>query len=363
MKTKSEGRTKESLMTWGSIVTVLILTGICVLSLLLNYQSATASEMLPVSIQAKKMADYSADQHSQSNPVVNLEIIEAAIKDQEPTNVDARLENVLTNLQTGVPTVTPTSVSTSTPLPGGGEPGSSGATQTNPLLPTSTPRPPNSATPGENTQPSGYTATVSKTGTIPPTDIPTDTPEKTATATEVGQATATTTNKPTDTATNPPTATTTATKIPPTATKTATKAPTKKPPTATNTATRTPTKVPPTATMAPTTACSRPGMYTGFVEYTYPRDGAVGVPRDVIVIIQFNQPMYEGDLFKNIKVSGTNVNYVMRYDPGTHRVEIDFQGLLKPGAKITIEVKRNVKNICMWRQVVSVDFKFTITKN
>jgi hypothetical protein len=104
-------------------------------------------------------------------------------------------------------------------------------------------------------------------------------------------------------------------------------------------------------------------MYTGFVEYTYPRDGAVGVPRDVIVIIQFNQPMYEGDLFKNIKVSGTNVNYVMRYDPGTHRVEIDFQGLLKPGAKITIEVKRNVKNICMWRQVVSVDFIFTITKN
>jgi hypothetical protein len=104
-------------------------------------------------------------------------------------------------------------------------------------------------------------------------------------------------------------------------------------------------------------------MYTGFVEYTYPRDGAVGVPRDVIVLIQFNQPMYEGDLFRNVKVSGTNVNFVMSYDPGTYKMEIDFLGLIKSGAKIMVEVKRNAKNICMWRQAVLVDFKFTITKN
>jgi hypothetical protein len=104
-------------------------------------------------------------------------------------------------------------------------------------------------------------------------------------------------------------------------------------------------------------------MYTGFVEYAYPRDGAVGVPRDVIVVIQFNQPMYEGDLFKNIKVSGTKEKYVMSYDPGTYKVEIDFLTLLKPDAKIMIEVKRNAKNICMWKQVIDVDYRFTIAKN
>jgi len=101
---------------------------------------------------------------------------------------------------------------------------------------------------------------------------------------------------------------------------------------------------------------------TGFVDYAYPRDGAIDVPRDVVVVIQFNQAMYEGDLFKNIRISGTNTKYVMDYDPGTYQVEIDFLGWLKPGENVLVEVKRNAKNMCMWRQIIEVDFEFTVTK-
>jgi hypothetical protein len=391
------------MMQWGSILTVLILTGICVLSLLLNYQSATASEMLPVSIQANEMADYSADEVSVQNPVVNMEIIEAAIKDQDPTNVVERIENVLTNLQTAVPTVTPTPIFTDTPVPQNDQPEPPQEPQANPPQPTATPRPPHTATPSKTALPTGNTATATGTGTTAPTTVPTNTAEKTATATNNPQATPTATIKPSQTATELPTATNTATKIPPTATDTATRVPptatdtatrvpptatdtatkvpptatataTEVPPTATNTATRipptatdtakpTPTNVPPTATMTPTTWCSWPDRWKGFVENTYPRNRAVNVPRDVVVVIQFNQPMYEGDLFKNIRVSGTNVDYVMSYDPATYRLEINFLELLEPGGHIQVEVKRNVKNICMWRQYIEVDFQFTITED
>jgi hypothetical protein len=103
-------------------------------------------------------------------------------------------------------------------------------------------------------------------------------------------------------------------------------------------------------------------MITGFVDHTYPRDGAIDVPRNVVVVIQFNQAMYEGDLFKNIRVSGTHVDYVMYYDPGTYQVKINFLGWLKPGENVLVEVKRNAKNICMWRQIIEVDFEFTVTK-
>jgi hypothetical protein len=97
----------------------------------------------------------------------------------------------------------------------------------------------------------------------------------------------------------------------------------------------------------------------GFVSSTAPFDGAVEVPLDVSVVIQFNQAMYTGDLFKHIKVSGTKVDYVMSYDPGTHQVEIDFLELLKKGSKITVEIKRSLKNSCQQRQNVSVKFEFT----
>jgi hypothetical protein len=346
MSTRPEGPIKESLMRWGGILTVVILTGICALSLLLDYQSATASEMLPISIQANKMADYSVDEVSALNPAVNIEIIEAAIKDEGPTNVAARVENVRANLQTLVPTVTPTAVSTDTPMPSNEQPDFSQATATNPPPATATPRPSKTSTPNKTTPPTENAATATKTGTAGPSASPTKKNEKTATHTL--PATPTATVKPTQTATQSP----------PTATDTATQSP----PTATNTATKTATPVPPTATMTPTSACTRPNLITGFVDYTYPLDGAVDVPRDVVVVIQFNQPMYEGDLFRNIRVSGTNVHYVMHYDAGTYQVKIYFTEWLKPGAKVLVEVKRNAKNMCMWRQITEVEFKFTITK-
>ena len=82
------------------------------------------------------------------------------------------------------------------------------------------------------------------------------------------------------------------------------------------------------------------------------------MPLDVTVMIQFNQAMYTGDLFKNIKVSGTKVDYEMTYDSGTHQVEIDFLGSLKKDTKITVEIKRSVKNSCQQKQLVSVKFEF-----
>jgi hypothetical protein len=110
--------------------------------------------------------------------------------------------------------------------------------------------------------------------------------------------------------------------------------------------------------MTPASGCFPPDPGMGFISSTNPFDGAVDVPLDVTVVIQFNQAMYTGDLFKNIKVSGTKVDYVMGYDPGTHQVEIDFLGLLERGAKITVEIKRSVKNSCQQRQNVSVKFEF-----
>ena len=98
----------------------------------------------------------------------------------------------------------------------------------------------------------------------------------------------------------------------------------------------------------------------GFVEYTEPENDARDVPQDVTVVIQFNQPMYESDLFNNIKVSGTKVDHEMSYDPATYQVEIDFMGLLEPESRVVVEVKRNTKNICGWRQLIVYEFHFHV---
>lgn len=378
---------KEAITRWGSILTVIILSGICLLSLVLNYQFASASsQVLDVSIQANRLADYSADPVSSPIPVLKMQIIEDVIEDQEPTNVLERLEAVQENLQTLVPTVTPTPPSTNTPVPGVNEP-----PPTVQAGPTKPPPPASTPTPAGTSVGSASTPTVTKTNTPVSTIDLTTTPGATSTATSPSQGaemnTPTATDRPTQTSTTVPTLTPTATKKggkPPTATKTATNTPpppptatktptrtppppptatstsTKKPPpppTATKTLTRTPTK-PPTATMTPTSGCFPPDPGMGFISSTTPFDGAVDVPLDITVIIQFNQAMYTGDLFKHIKVSGTKVDYVMSYDPGTHQVEIDFLKLLKKGTKATVEIKRGVKNSCQQRQNVTVKFEF-----
>ena len=110
--------------------------------------------------------------------------------------------------------------------------------------------------------------------------------------------------------------------------------------------------------MTPTSGCYPPDPGTGFVSSTVPYDGAVGVPLNITVIIQFNQAMDIGSLYKNIKVFGTRVDYAMDYDPETHQVEIGFLRLLERGTKVTVEIKRSVKNSCQQRQNVSVKFEF-----
>lgn len=374
MSVSPEPGRKEAISRWGSILTVMILSGICLLSLVLNYKFASASqEVLAVSIQANRLADYSVDPVSSPIPVLKMQIIEDVIEDQEPTNVLERLEVVQENLQTVVPTVTPTPPVTNTPVPGGNEPVPTVRTG-----PTKPPSPTSTSPPAGTSVGSAKTATVTPTGTLSG-HTATNTPVSTGTATSPTQGTPTATDRPTYTETKVPTSTPTATKRvgkPPTATSvptntatntlpplpTATNTPTRTPPppTATKTPTRTPP--PPTATMTPTSECSWPDWRKGFVAYTIPADNAVDIPLDVTVKIQFNQAMYTEDLYKNIKVSGTNVNYLMSYDPGNYQVEIDFIGLLKKASEITVEVKRNVTNSCQQRQLVSVKFTFITIK-
>jgi hypothetical protein len=417
----TESQLKVAIRRWGSVLTALILMGICLLSLLLNYQFAAASQVLDVSIQANRLADYSVDQVSSPIPILKMEIIEEVIKDQEPTNVLERLETVQGNLKTAVPTVTPTPPRTNTPIPNVTEFSSStqapktnfpSATSTLPsgtrTNPTKTPLSTSTAISTQQTATVtnfSSTVTTTATGTQVATIDLTNTPGKTTTATNTPEGTSTNiptgTSQPTKTATNPPASTNTATKAPkkpptstnvptnpppatntptpvptkaPPATKTPKPAPTKAPPAtktpkpsptnpppATNTPTPVPTK-PPTATMTPTIGCPSPDRVMGFVSSTFPSNGAAGVPLDITVIIQFNQAMFTGDLFKNIKVSGTRVNHVMKYDPGTNQVEIDFLGQLKKGTKIKIDIKRNVKNSCRQPQLVTVQFEFRTIK-
>jgi Pyruvate/2-oxoacid:ferredoxin oxidoreductase gamma subunit len=100
----------------------------------------------------------------------------------------------------------------------------------------------------------------------------------------------------------------------------------------------------------------------GFVVSTTPEDDAENVSRYTNVYIRFDQAMFEADLFRNIKISGTDAEYVMSYDPQTYVLKIDFLEPLKKGSTIKISVKRNVKNSCGQRQRGDVKFDFQIAK-
>ena len=107
---------RRNLRRWGSLLFVLILLGFCSLFVLLTYRPAAASEVLPISIQSLRMADYSAGTPlSTPLPPINLEIIPDTLNDREPTNVPARFATVQVILLTPVPTVTPSP--TPTPFP------------------------------------------------------------------------------------------------------------------------------------------------------------------------------------------------------------------------------------------------------
>ena len=297
---------------------LLILLGILLLDFLLGYRPAAAAEVLPVSIQSNRLADYSADQISSLLPVVGMGIIEDVIKDQEPTDVPARVETVRVVLQTPVPTVTPS------PTPTPTTPGPTDTTA--PGAPTSTPAPP-ASTPSFTSPP------------LPPA---------TGTSSPTLMETATATLDPT--------------KVPPTRRPT-------KPPTNTPSATPTPSIIPtrtstPTPTFTSTALlCSPPDPEKGYVAYTIPIDKSKNIPVNITVRIKFNQPMYTTDLFRNIRITGTSADRELTYDPETNTLEINFLEPLRKGIKVKITIRRNIKNICQQRQGFDVKVEFETIKN
>lgn len=96
---------------------------------------------------------------------------------------------------------------------------------------------------------------------------------------------------------------------------------------------------------------------------TTPRDGSENVSLYTNVYIRFNQAMYQTDLFRNIKISDTNADYVMSYDSKTFVLKIDFLERLENGTTVTISVKRNTKNSCGQRQGIEVKFDFDTIEN
>lgn len=309
---------QKTVRRWGMLLIVVILLGILLLSILLSYRQAAAAEMLPVSIQSMRRADYSADPLGSPLSGINMGIVQDIIQEQEPSNVPGRLETVQAGLQTPIASATP--VPTSTPT----QPG-----PTNTLEPgtTATSAPPTSALPS---------ITASLTSTV--AAVSTQTPTSGAGASLTPSATSP--GSPTNTATptnSPPTQTPTAT---PTATSTFTPIPS-----ATNTA----------------VVCIPPDRDMGFVAYTIPADGATNVPVNTVVKVVFNQPVDPATLATNIKVDPRS-SYSTSYNPQTKTLSITFIGGMEPDEKYTINIKKNLKNLCGDRQKTDVKIIFKTEK-
>jgi len=99
------------------------------------------------------------------------------------------------------------------------------------------------------------------------------------------------------------------------------------------------------------------------VAYTIPIDKSKDIPVNITVKIKFNQPMYTTNLFRNIRITGTNVDSDLTYDPETYTLEINFREPLREGIKVKITIKRNIKNICLQRQGFDVKMEFETIKN
>lgn len=351
----SAARDRRNLRRWGSLLFIIVMLGFFMLCALLTYRPAAASEALDISIQSNRMADYSVGELlSTPLPAINLGIISDVIKDRESTDFPARLETIQVILKTPVSTVTPSPTSSPT-LFGAPTQDFTPTLPANTPLPTATlggPAQTNTRTPINTSinTPANSPTSIIVTGTI----VDTSTPESTK---------KTPTQKPTDKPTNTDvftaTPVNTSTRTPvstSTHTRTATPIPSRTP---TWTPTRTPTKTP-----IPTigAVCSPPDKKMGFVASITPEDDAENAPRNTDVYIKFNQAMFEADLIRNIKISGTDVDYVMSYNPQTNVLKIDFIDPLKRGSTVKIAVKRNVKNSCGQRQGKDIKFEFQVSK-
>lgn len=189
--------------------------------------------LLPVSLRALGMADYSADPREIYHPPLQMAIVGDVIRDREPgaADVEVRLTAFSESLQTPVPsppfsltdtepppttsgTGSPTAASSASPSPAGTLVGSQTPTVTG--SPSSSPTPEETLTPSPTLHPS-----ISPTITLTPSLTPTGLPATATMTATIAAPTATGTLTPTNTATHspvPPTATATPTSAPPTAT-------------------------------------------------------------------------------------------------------------------------------------------------
>ncbi|NUM45928.1 MAG: hypothetical protein HUU38_14580, partial [Anaerolineales bacterium] len=138
------------------------------------------TELISVSLQTDRLADYSIDPLTTPLPVISLALIEDFLRDQNPqaTGVIERVATAQAGLLTPIPTVTP--------RPGEGEPppvATPTPTATVPPAPENTPEltPTATPTPGPSSTPSP-TPTLTPTSTLPfaatvtltPTSAPND---------------------------------------------------------------------------------------------------------------------------------------------------------------------------------------------
>lgn len=214
------------------VIVILGVTCLCLSVFVQGLAQGDATESLPISIQVREFADYSADQRI-SKPNISLNIIEDIFRDEAPEGEDIseRVNQALAQLDTPVPTVTPihsfTPSNTPSPAP----------TSTGTRRPTWTPIPSATYLPTR-------TLTLTSTAVLPSltaTAIPSATFTSQPTSTAVPTNTSVPSSPPPPS--NTPTPTNTATIPQPTLTSTATSIPTDTPlPTETYTPQPTPTE-------------------------------------------------------------------------------------------------------------------------
>jgi hypothetical protein len=379
-------RDTPSTRKWAWRIVWLILGGVILLGLLLTYQAASAAEFVPLSINSLRNADYSVDGRGLLIPAISMELVEDLIRDQEPTDVAARLAAVQSQLENTIPTATPRP--TDTPSGDPTEAASSGGAQTQTSTPTSTAVSFVTYTPtlvisnndaqATNNAATATSAAATSNASVPTSTqvVPTSTKDANATATFTKPASGpTATNvKPSPTPTNGDKPTSTPTSVSgtePSKTPVPSKTPGSVNMTATNTVeptktaeatvTKAPTSTPkPSATATPIeNACKDPDPEWGFVDWTNPEDGDIISPERSRLFIQFSQPINVDDLPKLIKIMGPgNLKYDFHYSQITRILVIDLKNGLEPAADYKLEISKNLENYCGVKQGETVEIEF-----
>jgi len=226
----------------GLILVVSLLCLFCVsfLWVLPGSGQSSGPRYLPANLHSVLNADYRADERALVVPAVEVALVEEAIRDEiavSASQVPERVQSMVVNLQTPVPTVTPYPRPTQPGQPTSPAAHTPQAAATATPVPATVTQPAASPTPSRTSTeihtPSPTPTFAAGTSVVLPTRTPTRIPTRIPTLTPGGNVTST------------PHATHTYTPVPPTRTSTSeppTRTPTSEPPT------RTPTPIPPTNT-------------------------------------------------------------------------------------------------------------------